>query len=133
MTQKELDEMEIEARKHVFRYFIPDMDPDKCLKRYKLVVYRIPLLICLVPVLLLNVFEYLADGTLPSFGMIKLIIGIIVFWEGVRLFLVWFFNKATIEAMKAMIEYEKSKEGEKGGDGEPNNKGSEDNGGSNGP
>ncbi|MBR6387910.1 MAG: hypothetical protein IKS14_06615 [Thermoguttaceae bacterium] len=134
MTKKELDEMEIEARKHVFRHFIPDMDPDKCLKRYKYIANRIPLLVCLLPVLLISIFEYLADGTLPNFEIIKLIIGIIVFWEGVRLFVVWFINNATIGVMKIMIEEakEKAKEGNTGGNGESDNEGREDNGGFNG-
>ncbi|MBQ2039739.1 MAG: hypothetical protein II486_09840 [Thermoguttaceae bacterium] len=84
------------------------------------------------PVLIFSVY-CLAEKEWPDWGMIKLVGGIFILLEGVRFFMVWFVNKATIEAMKAMIEYEKSKEGEKGGDGEPNNKGSEDNGGSNGP
>ncbi len=135
MTQKELDEMEIEAKKLVFKHFVPDLDPEISLKRYNRLVKRLPLLVCLVPVLLLNLFEYLADGTLPDFGMIKIIIGIIVFWEGVRLYMVWFINKSTIGVMKIMLEdaKEKAKEGNTGENGEPDNEGRKDNGGFNGP
>ena len=129
MTQKELDEMEIEARKITLNYFWKDLDPDECLKRYNRLVRRIPLLICLAPPLLICTISYLADESLPSSGMIKVILGIIVFWEGVRLFMVWFINKGTVMVMQQMIEDAKK---DKEGDGEPNNKGREDNGGHSG-
>lgn len=135
MTKKELDEIEIEAQKHVFRHFIPDMDPDKCLRRYKCIVNRIPLLICLTPVLLIFTVYCLAEKDWPDFEMIKLVVGIVVFWEAARLFLVWFVNNATIGVMKIMIEdaKEKAKEGNVGENGEPNNEGRKDYGGFNGP
>ena len=132
MTQKELDEMEIEAQEHVFRYFAPDADPKKLVKKYKSIKNRIPHLVILTPPVLIFSVYCLAEKEWPDWGMIKLVGGIFILLEGVRLFLVWFVNKATIEAMKAMIEYKKLKEGETGGNGESNNKGSEDNGGFNG-
>lgn len=136
MTKKELDEMEVEARKITLNYFWKDLDPDECLKRYNRLVRRIPLMVCLAPPLLISTISYLADGSLPSSGMIKVILGIIVFWEGVRLFMVWFINKGTILVMEELIKNAKkagSKERETGENGEPNNEGCKDNGGFNGP
>lgn len=129
MTQKELDEMEIEAREHVFRYFAPDADPKKLVKNYKSIKNRIPHLVILAPVVIMFTVYCLAEKEWPDWGMIKLVAGIAIVLEGVRFFMVGFIDKATIEAMKAMIEYEKLKEGEKGGDDESNNEGSKDNGG----
>ena len=135
MTQKELDEMEIEARKITLHYYWKDWDPDKCLKRYNWLVRRIPLVVCLTPTLVVLTVFCLAEKMWPTFGMIELVAVVVIFWEGLRLFMVWFINNATIGVMKIMIEdaEKKAKEGNTGENGEPDNEGRKDNGGFNGP
>ena len=130
MTQKELDEMEIEARKIVLHYYWKDLDPDECLKRYNRLVKRIPLMVCLIPSLVVLTVFCLGEHMWPTFGMIELIAVVVIFWEGLRLFMVWFINNATIGVMKIMIEdaEKKGKEGNTGGNGASDNEGREDNG-----
>ena len=135
MTQKELDEMEIEARKIVLHHYWKDWDPDKCLKWYNRLVHRFHLMVCITPLLVMFTVFCLAEKMWPTFGMIELVAGVVIFWEGLRLFMVWFINNATIGVMKIMIEdaEKKDKEGSTGGNGESDNEGREDNGGFNGP
>ncbi len=135
MTQKELDEIEIEARKITLHYYWKDWDPDKCLKWYNRLVHRFHLIVCLTPVLVMFTVFCLAEKMWPTFGMIELVAGVVIFWEGLRLFMVWFINKGTILVMEELIENAKKakdKEGETGENGEPNNEGGKDNCGFNG-